>query len=63
MNCNRPEREAITGYTSGCRCDRCKTAGTEYHREYRKRNKARIQDTRTALRQFKKTNKLLGKKS
>lgn len=63
MNCNHPEQEAITGYTNGCRCERCKTAGTEYHREYRKKNKVRIQDTRAALYQFKKANKLLGKKS
>lgn len=62
MNCEHPHIAAITGYTEGCRCDRCKAAGTAYHREYRQRNRKRVQETRNELRRFKKLNCLMQKK-
>jgi 5-methylcytosine-specific restriction endonuclease McrA len=30
----------VSGYTGGCRCDLCRSAWTEYHREYRQRRAA-----------------------
>jgi len=63
MNCSYPQLKAITGYTEGCRCERCKAEGLAYYRNYRKRNRKRIQETRAALYQFKKAHNLVDKKS
>lgn len=38
MDCKRPNSAPLTAYTTGCRCERCRTANTEYHRAYRAAN-------------------------
>ena len=65
MNCQYPNNKPTTGYTKGCRCDRCQAAKKEEQRKYREANKDAIreyrQDNKDAIaeydREYRKANK------